>query len=379
MKIFTISNYFPSHPGGIEFVAMNLVLRWRKKHQVRWAACDVASHPYKSTTDDLPLPANNFTEKWLGFPYPLPSFRSIPIIFKQVKWCNIVHIHDCLYFTNIVAFIASKIYSKPIVVTQHVGIVPYKETLKRVLQSFAYQTIGKLILEQSNEVVFINRNVETWFRSILKTKRMSLIPNGVNRQTFYPPNNGERESIRTQLNYGEKETLLLFVGRFTQKKGIHLIKEIAVKRPNYHWLMVGHGDVDISQWGLPNIKIFPPQEQVRLRNFYIAADIFVLPSTGEGFPLTVQEALSCGLPTAVSEEVAVSQPDAPLIKLNVMVTDEVIKTLDELLANPKTRKELQLASDRYARLWDWDVSVSKYEELFARIADNVSIQTQQSF
>jgi len=377
MKILTISNYFPSHPGGIEFVAMNLVSRWRKKHQVRWAACDVASHPYKGTTDDLPLSSNNFTEKWLGFPYPLPSLRSIPIIFRQVKWCDIVHIHDCLYFTNIIAFLASKIYSKPIAVTQHVGLVPYKEVSKRVLQSFAYQTIGNLILEQSNEIIFISRNVETWFRSMLKTKRMSLIPNGVNRQIFYSPIDGERESVRTRLGYSEKEILLLFVGRFTQKKGIHLIKEIAVKRPNYHWIMIGNGDVDIAQWGLPNIKIFPPQVQVKLRDFYIAADIFILPSTGEGFPLAVQEALSCGLPTAVSEEVAESQPGAPLIKLNVTFTDEVIKTLDELLANPDaTRRGLQLASDKFARLWDWDVSARRYEELFDRMVDNDSNHAQ---
>src|SRR5262245_21408299 len=97
MKILTLSNYFPNHPGGIEFVDLNLVSRWRKKHEVRWAACDVTSSPYDKSADNIPLPAHNFTEARLGFPYPIPSLNSIPTIVKQVKWSEIVHLHDCLY------------------------------------------------------------------------------------------------------------------------------------------------------------------------------------------------------------------------------------------------------------------------------------------
>lgn len=367
MNIFTISNYFPSHPGGIEFVAMNLVSRWRKKHQVRWAACEVTTHPYQSTIDDLPLKANNFAERWLGFPYPIPTLRSIPIIFNQVNWSDVVHIHDCLYFTNIVAFFASLIYSKPIVVTQHIGLVPYKGIVKIKLQSFAYQTIGKLILERSDKIVFINENVKDWFKSRLNTRRISVIPNGVNRQIFYPSRVNERETIRAKLGYSEKDVLLLFIGRFTQKKGIHIIKKVAVNRPHYYWIMVGHGDVDVSKWSLPNIKIIPPQTQAILRDFYVAADIFVLPSTGEGFPLAVQEALSCGLPTAVSEEVAMSQPNAPLIKLNTSSHHQVIKVLDEIITSPASRKALQTKSKNFSHHWDWDVTALKYEELFCHI------------
>lgn len=372
MNILTISNYFPSHPGGIEFVAMNLVLRWRKNHQVRWAACDVATHPHNSDTDDLPLPANNFTERWLGFPYPIPSLSSIPIIFKQAKWSDIVHIHDCIYFTSVVAFFASLVYSKPIVITQHVGLVPYKEKSKKILQMLAYQTIGRLILERSSEIVFINENVKDWFTARLRTRRISLIPNGVNRQIFYPPKDGEREMIRAQLGYSEEDVIFLFIGRFTQKKGIHLIKEIALNRPNYHWIMIGHGDVDVLKWNLPNIKIFPPQAQVKLRDFYLAANLFVLPSAGEGFPLAVQEALSCGLPTAVSEEVAISLSEAPLIRLNISSSQQIVKTLDGIMSDLGTRIILQSKSNEFAEQWNWDVTAHKYEELLINIADKYS-------
>lgn len=372
MKILTISNYFPNHPGGIEFVALNLVSRWRKNHQVRWAACDVAKPPHDNNVDDIPLPANNFSETWLGFPYPIPTGNSIPTIVKQVKWSDIVHIHDCLYFANIIAFLASLVFSKPIVVTQHIGLVPYKEKSKKALQMLAYRTIGRLILEKSNEIVFINRHVKDWFEAKMKIQRTSIIQNGVNRQIFYPSDASEREAIRAKLGCSENDILLLFIGRFTQKKGIHLIREIALNRPKYHWIMIGSGEVDILKWNLPNVKVFPSQPQADLRDFYIAADIFVLPSTGEGFPLAVQEALSCGLPAAVSEEVATSLPDAPLIELITSSLPQILRTLDEILGKPSNRMSLHAKSKEFAKQWDWDVTARKYEELFTHVIDRYS-------
>src|SRR6266487_2791327 len=283
MKILTVNNYFPNHPGGIEFVALNLVSRWRQHHQVRWMACDVAVPAYDNQVDDIRLSAYNFSETWLGFPYPIPTIKSVPIIIEQVKWSDVIHIHDCLYFANIITFLASLIFSKPVVVTQHVGIVPYKEKYKKSLQMLAYLTIGRFILQQSIEIIFVNSHVKDWFESKMRIQRNSIIPNGVNGQIFHPSSVNERQAIRTKLKYSKNDILLLFIGRFTQKKGVHLIKEIALNRPQYNWIMIGNGDIDVLKWNLPNVKTFPPQLQIDLRDFYIAADIFVLPSKGEGF------------------------------------------------------------------------------------------------
>lgn len=364
MKILTISNYFPNHPGGIEFVALNLTSRWRRDHQVRWVACDVSTPPHENARDDIPLAACNFTETRFGFPYPLPAPSSILTIAKNVKWSDIVHLHDCLYLTNIIAFIAAQIYSKPVVVTQHVGAVPYREKAKMALQLLAYRLIGYPILRRSNSVIFVNRRVQEWFEQSVKIRQSSLLPNGVDTKIFNPPVNGEREIVRAKLGYSTDEILFLFIGRFTQKKGVQLIREIAMQRPQCRWVMIGNGDVNVRDWNLPNVNALPPQQQKHLREFYIAADVFILPSTGEGFPLAVQEALSCGLPAAVSEETAASMPDAPLIPLNVFSLPQTLQTLDELTENAGARRQLQIQSTEYAKQWDWDATARKYVEQF---------------
>lgn len=367
MNILTISNYFPNHPGGIEFVAQNLVQQWRAEHIVRWMACDMKTHPYDCTLDDVPLDSFNFTEESLGFPYPIPSGKSILKIVREVKACDLVHLHDCLYFANFIAFLASRWYRKPVLITQHAGLASYSQSYKRILQHFAYYTIGKLVLENAEQVVFISSRIKNWFESWTHLKREAFfLPNGVDHNLFFPPQHKERVRHRAQLGIHSSQKILLFIGRFMQNKGIRLVREIAQARPNYHWLIIGSGEIDPNVWKLPNVYVMPPQPQVLLRKYYIMADLFVLPSVGEGFPLSVQEALSCGLPAAVSGETAASLPDAPLISLDISSVPKLLKTIDGILDKPGFLNLISRQSSEYAKRWDWEFVSNQYIEHFTK-------------
>lgn len=370
MKILTISNYFPSHPGGIEIVAQNLVSQWRKNNEVRWMACETLAGENYSNTDNIPLTANNFSEETLGFPYPIPSLKDVFKIIRHVYWSDIVHIHDCLYLPNFIAFITSQIFSKPIVITQHIGPINYKEQYKNFLQIIAYQTIGRLALGKADTVVFINKKVELWFNSKIKIKSSLLIQNGVNHEIFFPLSGSEAQSARIKIGLPKNKKVLLFIGRFTQKKGLHLIKEIANARPNYIFIMLGKGEIDVSQWGMKNIVLFPYQPQEKLREFYIASDLFILPSQGEGFPLAVQESMACGVPAIVSEEIASSLPDAPLISINIFSKSEMLQTLDRVINDPEYLEKIHRLSVDYAKNWDWGNIANSYEIQFTELIAN---------
>lgn len=370
MKILTLSNYFPEHQGGIEFVAMNLVKHWRTRHQVRWMACDVKGHPHSSAADDVPLPALNFAESRLGFPYPIPFGKSFFKIFREVKDSDVVHIHDCLYLANLVAFFASRRYGKPLLVTQHVALVPYPEPYKNAIQKAAYRFLGKLVLGNADGVIFISQRVKTWFEGYLGFRQPPLlIPNGVDRGIFYPPQVEERALTRAQLGFSANDILLIFVGRFAQKKGLGLIREIAQARPNFNWILIGRDELDPRTWKLPNVQVIPPQPQVVLRNYYVAADLFFLPSVGEGFPLAIQESLSCGLPAAVSNEISEYAPDAPFIKIKDNSLELILQMMDNLFTMPaESLESLRNASAEYATRWDWANVARQYEDFFADLA-----------
>lgn len=372
MKILTISNYFPNHAGGIEIVAKNLVENWRGQHIVHWAACEVEAWQDRRK-EDVPLTACNFTENRLGFPYPIPFPGSVIKIFNQVRWCDIVHLHDCLYLPNLIAFLFAKVFSKPLITTQHIGLVPYREKYKILLQTLAYKTLGKMVLKGSDEVICINEKIKKWFVETIGLRQTLVIHNGVDRRIFFPiQSKTEKSDIRKRMGYSEGDFILLFVGRFTQKKGIDIILEIARSRPDFKWLMVGSGDIPALKWGLNNLNVLPYQSQDKLREFYIAADLFVLPSQGEGFPLSVQEALMCGLPAAVSEETASSLPDAPLISLDIGSASNIIKALDNAAAQPDLLRILSGTSVDYSKKWDWHLISNDYLNCFKTVLWNAN-------
>lgn len=373
MKILTLSNYYPEHPGGVEFVALNLVREWRQRHSVRWMACDVSTHPHQPEKDDIPLPVFNFIEEKLGFPYPLPWPKGLSRILAQVQWSEVVHLHDCLYATNVLAFLAALYYRKPTVITQHVGPIPYAQKYKILLQSIAYNTIGRYLVSNADHVVFISQQVKDWFDARFRFKEQThFIPNGINHSLFYPAQQDERIQIRNQLGVAPGQFVLLFVGRFTEKKGLSILRNLATARPNLLWVFIGQGELDPSDWSLQNVRVIVTQSQVSLRSFYVAADVFVLPSVGEGFPLSVQEAMACGLPVCVSRATADILPDAPLIPLEIKNLPAMVDALDTLQNDVQRRKIMSQLSVEYAKRWDWEHAATKYEFLFSALTEKVT-------
>ncbi len=102
--------------------------------------------------------------------------------------------------------------------------------------------------------------------------------------------------------------LILFVGRFVEKKGIDIVRALSLRICYAQWVMAGWGPEDPSRWDIPNLTCVGRQHQDELAELSQAADLLVLPSSGEGFPLVVYQSMSCGTPVAVATETARAYP-----------------------------------------------------------------------
>jgi len=142
----------------------------------------------------------------------------------------------------------------------------------------------------------------------LGTKRIRVLGNGVDTSRFgFSTTTYARHALRLspELSY------CLFVGSLVPVKGVvHLVEawHVVVRQcPYSRLIIVGDGPeratlhAAVLQAGLDDSIHFAgrvPNEEVAL--YMASADLFVLPSLSEGFPLVVLEAMAAGLPVVVS-------------------------------------------------------------------------------
>lgn len=124
----------------------------------------------------------------------------------------------------------------------------------------------------------------------------------------YVPTIEERINMKRELGLDLKP-IVLAVGRFLELKQFDmLIRAFAPYDKEYQLLLIGEGNEKeiyediISDMRLSSVKILPFMSFSELQKYYLAADLFVLPSNSEVWGLVVNEAMACGaLPIIASD------------------------------------------------------------------------------
>jgi alpha-1,6-mannosyltransferase len=118
-------------------------------------------------------------------------------------------------------------------------------------------------------------------------------PLGIDTGVFRPER--QDETLREHLGLDPDTRLLIYAGRFTPEKKLHVLVDAMRKLgERYHLILVGGGGV------LPladNITIIPfKRDQRALARLLASCDVLVHPGDCETFGLIVLEAMACGLP-----------------------------------------------------------------------------------
>lgn len=378
MRIVVVTHYFPGHRGGIEIVAGQLVERLGRRHKIVWAAsdCDPTPGDLGAHVRYLPMQTTNFIERAMGIPYPLWGPRSVARLWRECSAADVVHLHDFLYFGNLCAFISAVIRRIPVFVTQHVGFIPYRNPFLRAGLRLAHAVLGRLVLGHADQVVFISQSVRDYFGERVRFIRTPLlIPNGVDTEMFASVDITGRAAARLSLNLDAVQPVLLFVGRFVEKKGLHIMKELVPRFPDAQWVFAGWGPMDPESWGKSNLRVLRGRGGSGLVPVYQAADLLVLPSVGEGFPLVVQEAMSCGTPVLVGSGTASALPGAAPFIFSADVAKEGTvpiweMRLKEILGDKPVLEQMRTAVASYAREhWSMERCEHEYEGLLARLGE----------
>lgn len=363
-KIVLITHYFEDHVGGVESAAHLIAENILEEFEVIWFASHLAKNKNKTEINRYPVSCLNLLEDRFGLPFPIWNPFSFVSLWKAIKSSNLVHLHDYIYMGNIIGFIFAKLQRKPILITQHIGMIPYKNPLFRNLLSFLNKTLGKLILSNANKVIFSNNLTKNYFTELCNFNNPpSMILNGVSNFIHFP-DESNRELIRKEFNLTKDKLIFLFVGRFVEKKGLHIVKELIKDFNHITWILVGEGPIPVKNWNYNNLVLTGNCNRGKLNKLYQVADLLILPSKGEGLPLCVQESMSCGTPCLISSETLEGFPKIKDYIFSVQTSENPIDSwsekINEILSTNRfveIRKELPIISSNY---WGIELCKKKY-------------------
>jgi glycosyltransferase involved in cell wall biosynthesis len=237
---------------------------------------------------------------YLLLPFFLSAqFCSLFLLVATVK-PDVIHAH-WLIPQGLLAVLMKRFYGIPVVVTAHgTDVVSLRQGV--------FIWLKKHTVNYANRIVTVSKSLATILdNDTSASKEINVISMGVDAVLFSPQH--RNNALREQYNICG--TLLLFVGRLTEIKGVrHLLDAmvlVVAEIPDIKLLIVGHGELEedlkkqVAHLGLQENVCFNgciPNEQ--LPQYYATADIFISPSIrlknggSEGFGLTFVEAAMSG-------------------------------------------------------------------------------------
>jgi len=104
--------------------------------------------------------------------------------------------------------------------------------------------------------------------------------------------------LREHLGLDPETRLLVYAGRFTADKKLHVLVEAVRKLgERYHLILVGGGGLGAELPRPANVTVVPfERDQRQLARLLASCDVLVHPGDCETFGLIVLEAMACGLP-----------------------------------------------------------------------------------
>lgn len=174
--------------------------------------------------------------------------------------------------------------------------------------NFAGNLLKKFILKRLDALVVVSQPMKDRVMELGYKKDVFVFPDAVDTDFFTPDKKDEKLKIK----YDIKGDLLLFVGGLIERKGIRQLIQamplIIKDFPDAKLLVVGDGNLKeelialVTELTISTNVVFAGAIQHNdLPSYFATADLFILPSFSEGWPVVVMEALSCGAAAVVSD------------------------------------------------------------------------------
>ena len=333
--LFTIPNFDTAGSGKALF---NIATRLDKNIFEPHICCFHNKGDYFNTVNSTGIPTHIFQTTT-----PMkPRFKGILTCFRIARYfkqLNMDLIHSFHYAPDYSEALAAKIAG-----------IPWIYTKKNMNWGGKSKNGWKLRTVLANHIIAQNKSMINWFFS--NSKKISLIPRGVDIHHFSPKS--KKLNLLEQLLIPKSEKVILTVANLVPVKGIEVLLDafelLSKNNDNITLLIVGENN---NEYGTTlkkkskrmkfNHKILFIGKVQNIVDYYSIADIFILPTLkkGEGCPVSLLEAMACGLPVLASDIPGIQDILEPIhhCLFNAGEVPELQKGIEKLLIKNKNKNK----------------------------------------
>jgi len=338
---------------------------------------------YVSYEINRPFP-NTFLESICAVSQTL----KLGIAIRRAKKYQLVVItgHRYVTFTLISAYLLAKLLGVPWVIVSG-GLLPrermslrtlIRERRKRgfsFLAAFAY-TVGDWFKKQ------LFRRASAFIAVSQSEKREVIRFLGVPDAQIHVVGNGVNLELIDSIPEKGKKFDAVFVGRVEPGKGLRTLisswAKVVERIPSARLIIVGEGRLSYYRQLSELKKLsknvqfvgFTPSEQTLA--FMKQSKMFLFPSKRESFPLSLLEAMACGLPCIASD----LQPLRENFKKGIIFVqpgdiEAFAEAATNLLNHEDERKALGTQARGYAQMFSWENVVRREMEILTKTLDDL--------
>lgn len=305
-------------------------------------------------------------------------------IRKDIKNYDIIHIHEHRQTLAIISSYFARKYNIPYIIQAHGSVLPFFQ--KKGLKDIFDKLFGFKILHNASKVFALTETEKKQYLKMgLEEDKIEIVPLGINLKEY--KNLPKKGNFRSRFNIGNKDKLILFVGRIHEIKGLELlvdafnllINELSDENQEL-WnfsiklAIVGPDDgfldkllEKIANLNLEdNIIVTGPLYSEEKKEALVDCDLFVMPSKYESFTTSGLEAMACSKPLVLTKNNHIGDWVHNSVGLTCdydknSLADSIKKILlDEKLAIEFGNKGKHLIKSKY----NWDVIIKQINEIY---------------
>jgi glycogen(starch) synthase len=303
MRILMLTDYFPPHSGGGVEVVVDQLSRGMadRGHQIHVLTLNTRGGERREERGNLTIsrvPALDLTGI-VGVQFAI-SVHTIPALISELRTFkpDLIHVHNLFFRNSEAAALVARFSSTPVLLTMHLGDMGGGFSAVKALTTLYEKTVGRCIVRSADRITGVSAAVASHAGSLgASSSQVQVIPNGVDTSLFFPA-----EQV-------PEIPIVLAVGRLVPNKGMDtLVKSVpGVLRsvPNVRFVIAGDGPTNSSLRKL--VESLGVEDSVEflghrsdVPDLLRGATVFSRPSTLEGMPLTVLEAMATGLPVVAT-------------------------------------------------------------------------------